>query len=114
MRGTAHDRISGGCFSDHKLAGKIGVAEQNDNLHRPIFYRKASEEVDSPSLRVPSIWARACALASVNTYNNRYWLTEESITDAINGNYTASYTYDAVGNRTQGTEAGITTVYQYE
>lgn len=48
------------------------------------------------------------------TYNDRYWLTSESITDNVNGNYSASYQYDAVGNRTQGTEAGITTSYSYD
>ena len=48
------------------------------------------------------------------TYNDRYWLTSETITDAINGNYSASYTYDNVGNRVQGIEAGVTTQYQYD
>ena len=48
------------------------------------------------------------------TYNDRYWLTTETITDAINGNYSASYTYDNVGNRVQGIEAGVTTQYQYD
>ena len=40
--------------------------------------------------------------------------TSETITDAINGNYSASYTYDNVGNRVQGIEAGVTTQYQYD
>jgi len=43
------------------------------------------------------------------TYNNRYWLTSESIVDAVNGDYNASYVYDNVGNRIEGTEAGVTT-----
>ena len=48
------------------------------------------------------------------TYNSLYWLTGETISDAVNGNYTASYLYDAVGNRTQGTQVGVTTQYSYD
>lgn len=47
-------------------------------------------------------------------YDDLYRLTSETITDAINGNYSASYQYDKVGNRTQETVQGITTGYTYD
>ena len=34
------------------------------------------------------------------SYNDLYWLTSETISDAVNGDYSASYQYDSVGNRT--------------
>ena len=41
-------------------------------------------------------------------------LTDESITDSKNGDYTASYTYDAVSNRVQSVIDGVTTQYSYD
>ncbi|MBU2895056.1 hypothetical protein KO495_17270, partial [Colwellia sp. D2M02] len=43
-----------------------------------------------------------------------YRLTQESITDAINGNYTASYTYDKVGNRLLSTINAVEILYSYD
>ncbi len=48
-----------------------------------------------------------------NVYDNLYRLTGENITDAINGNYHASYEYDLVGNRTYETVDGVQTAYSY-
>jgi RHS repeat-associated protein len=45
------------------------------------------------------------------TYDDLYRLTIEDITDALNGNYNASYQYDAVGNRTASTINGVSTLY---
>jgi len=44
-------------------------------------------------------------------YDELYRLTTEDITDAVNGNHSASYQYDAVGNRTQSTINGVQTLY---
>ncbi|MFY0640991.1 MAG: type IV secretion protein Rhs [Bermanella sp.] len=48
------------------------------------------------------------------TYDNLYRLTDETITDAINGNYRANYQYDWVGNRTYETVDGVSTAYSYD
>ncbi len=45
------------------------------------------------------------------TYDNLNRLLTEAITDATNGNYSASYTYDKVGNRTYETKDGVQTQY---
>jgi RHS repeat-associated protein len=44
-------------------------------------------------------------------YDDLYRLTTEDISDALNGNYSASYSYDRVGNRTASTINGVSTVY---
>ncbi|GAB4190188.1 MAG: hypothetical protein Tsb002_17920 [Wenzhouxiangellaceae bacterium] len=41
-------------------------------------------------------------------------LTYETITDLLNGNYSAHYVYDAVGNRTSSTIDGVTVSYSYD
>ncbi|MGH1429411.1 MAG: Ig-like domain-containing protein, partial [Arenicella sp.] len=46
-------------------------------------------------------------------YDDLYRLTSESITDAINGNHSAAYTYDSVGNRTFEVVNGVSTAYTY-
>ncbi len=43
-----------------------------------------------------------------------YRLETETITDAINGNYSASYTFDKVGNSTQSVINGVTTAFTYD
>ncbi|MCX4030004.1 putative Ig domain-containing protein [Endozoicomonas sp. SM1973] len=48
------------------------------------------------------------------SYDQLYRLTSETITDAVNGNYSASYQYDKVGNRTQSVADGVTTRYTYD
>ena len=48
------------------------------------------------------------------TYDNLYRVTSETVTDADNGNYTAAYQYDDVGNRTQSIIDGVTTQYTYD
>jgi RHS repeat-associated protein len=48
------------------------------------------------------------------TYDSLYRLTDEVITDPINGNYTATYTFDKVGNRIASTINGVSTVYTYD
>ena len=48
------------------------------------------------------------------TYNDLYWLTSETISDVVNGNYTASYHYDKVGNRVEAVEDGVTTQYSFD
>ncbi len=45
------------------------------------------------------------------TYDTLYRLTTENITDLVNGNYNAAYTYDKVGNRTYETINGVSTAY---
>lgn len=47
-------------------------------------------------------------------YDTVYRLVSESITDGVNGDYNASYSYDAVGNRTESIIAGVTTAYSYD
>ena len=47
------------------------------------------------------------------TFDDLYRLTAESITDAVNGDYNASYQYDLVGNRTYETVDGVQTAYTY-
>ena len=47
-------------------------------------------------------------------YDDLYRLTSENITDATNGDYSASYQYDWVGNRVYETVNGIDTAYQYD
>ncbi len=47
-------------------------------------------------------------------YDDLYRLTSESVTDAINGNYSATYTYDDVGNRKTSTVDGVTTSFDYD
>jgi RHS repeat-associated protein len=41
-------------------------------------------------------------------------LTDEAITDGVNGNRTSNYTYDFVGNRQTKTINGVTTTYAYD
>ncbi|AJQ96673.1 choice-of-anchor A family protein [Gynuella sunshinyii] len=48
------------------------------------------------------------------SYDTLYRLTGETITDAINGDYTATYQYDKVGNRTYETVDGVQTAYTYD
>jgi RHS repeat-associated protein len=48
------------------------------------------------------------------TYDAVYRLTEERITDAVAGNRTIDYSYDAVGNRLTKTDNGATTTYTYD
>jgi RHS repeat-associated protein len=40
------------------------------------------------------------------TYDNLYRLTQEQITDTVNGNRTLSYTYDLAGNRVTSNDSG--------
>jgi RHS repeat-associated protein len=47
-------------------------------------------------------------------YDNLYRLKTEDITDALNGNYNASYRFDKVGNRTQSIINGVTTAFIYD
>ncbi|MES9863933.1 MAG: polymorphic toxin-type HINT domain-containing protein [Candidatus Thiodiazotropha sp. LLP2] len=48
------------------------------------------------------------------SYDDLYRLTGETITDSQNGNYSASYQYDGVGNRTYSTIDGVQTAYTYD
>jgi len=47
------------------------------------------------------------------TYDNLYRLTNEGITDFVNGNYSAEYQFDKVGNRIYSTINGVSTAYTY-
>jgi RHS repeat-associated protein len=47
-------------------------------------------------------------------YDDLYRLTSENISDSQNGDYVASYQYDAVGNRTYSTLDGVQTAYTYD
>jgi RHS repeat-associated protein len=47
-------------------------------------------------------------------FDNLYRLKTEDITDAINGNYNARYSFDKVGNRTQSIINGVTTAFTYD
>ena len=47
-------------------------------------------------------------------YDDLYRLTNESITDPVNGNHVSSYVYDKVGNRKEQTINGSTTIYGYD
>lgn len=48
------------------------------------------------------------------SYDSVYRLLTESISDASNGAYNVSYTYDTVGNRIQSVVDGVTTAYSYD
>ena len=48
------------------------------------------------------------------TYDDLYRLTDEQITDAANGNYSANYQYDKVGNRTYAIIDGVHTSYTFD
>ena len=48
------------------------------------------------------------------TYDDLYRLTDEGITDTTNGNRTAHYVYDPVGNRQSKTVNGVTTTSTYD
>jgi len=52
--------------------------------------------------------------STVYVYDDLYRLGSEAITDTINGDYSASYQYDAVGNRTYETVDGVQTAYSYD
>ncbi|MCG7945552.1 MAG: hypothetical protein N0C84_04330, partial [Candidatus Thiodiazotropha taylori] len=47
-------------------------------------------------------------------YDDLYRLTSETITDSQHGDYSASYQYDGVGNRTYSTIDGVQTAYTYD
>jgi len=47
-------------------------------------------------------------------YDTLYRLKTETITDSLNGNYSASYQYDKVGNRLYETVNGVQTQYTYD
>ncbi|MEW8622631.1 MAG: putative Ig domain-containing protein, partial [Candidatus Thiodiazotropha endolucinida] len=47
-------------------------------------------------------------------YDDLYRLTGETITDSVNGDYSAGYQYDWVGNRTDSTIDGVQTAYTYD
>lgn len=47
-------------------------------------------------------------------YDTLYRLTDEIVTDAINGDYSANYQYDKVGNRTYETVDGVQTAFVYD
>ncbi|XCN75438.1 MAG: RHS repeat-associated core domain-containing protein [Candidatus Electrothrix aestuarii] len=47
------------------------------------------------------------------TYDSLYRLTDEEITDPVQGNAVISYTYDKVGNRETKTVGGVTQSYDY-
>ncbi|MEW8150669.1 MAG: polymorphic toxin-type HINT domain-containing protein [Candidatus Thiodiazotropha endolucinida] len=47
-------------------------------------------------------------------YDDLYRLTGETISDSVNGDYSAVYQYDWVGNRTGSTIDGVQTVYTYD
>ncbi len=48
------------------------------------------------------------------TYDELYRLVAESITDSVNGDYSATYEYDLVGNREYETVDGVQTAYTYD
>ncbi|MEX2499769.1 MAG: RHS repeat-associated core domain-containing protein [Wenzhouxiangellaceae bacterium] len=48
------------------------------------------------------------------SFDDAYRLLTETITDPVNGDYSAEYTYDLVGNRTQSTIDGVQTAYTYD
>ncbi|ROT98918.1 tandem-95 repeat protein [Marinobacter sp. R17] len=47
-------------------------------------------------------------------YDELYRLTGETITDPVNGDYSAEYQYDKVGNRTYSIIDGVHTAYTYD
>ncbi len=47
-------------------------------------------------------------------YDELYRLTTEIVADPVNGNYSAEYQYDKVGNRTDSTINGVRTAYSYD
>lgn len=48
------------------------------------------------------------------TYDHLYRLVKETITDAVNGDYSAEYQFDKVGNRTYQTINGVSTALTYD
>lgn len=52
--------------------------------------------------------------ATAYTYDDVYRLTSEVITDVVAGDYSASFSFDAVGNRLTQTVNGVLTEYTYD
>ncbi len=48
------------------------------------------------------------------SFDSLYRLETETITDAVNGDHSASYTFDKVGNRTQSVINGVITAFTYD
>lgn len=47
-------------------------------------------------------------------YDDLYRLTSETVTDLVNGDHTATYNYDNVGNRINSIVNGVSTTYSYD
>ncbi len=80
--------------------GTGALVEQYDYTLDPTGRRTAIAELDGRS--------------TAYGYDDLYRLTSEVITDSVNGNYSASYQYDGVGNRIYETVDGVQTQYSYD
>jgi YD repeat-containing protein len=95
-----------------------------DTLNRlkELTSKRGAIELSKYVYTLDKVGNRKTAIESVNgqarsisyTYDDLYRLTDEAITDGVNGNRTSGYTYDNVGNRLTKTVNGVTTTYAYD
>lgn len=93
-----------------------------DALNRieSITHRNAGNQILAQLNYTLDATGRRTAITEANgrrsdyTYDELYRLTDESITDPVNGNHQSSYQYDAVGNRTYETVNSVQTSYIYD
>ncbi|WP_417538936.1 putative Ig domain-containing protein [Marinobacter sp.] len=64
--------------------------------------------------RRTSVEERHNGRVALYSYDQLYRLTKELVTDPINGNYSAEYQHDKVGNRTYSIIDGVHTGYTYD
>ena len=94
-------------FDDLNRVTAVTTKDANDNIVSQYSYA-----LDATGRR--ETLTEHSGRVSNYTYDDLYRLTGETITDMVNGDYTASYIYDGVGNRTQSIINGITTAYSYD
>jgi RHS repeat-associated protein len=95
-----------------------------DNLNRlkELTSKRGTVELSKYFYTLNKVGNRKTATETVNgqgraiayTYDDLYRLTDEVITDGINGNRSSSYTYDNTGNRLTKTVNGVVTGYAYD
>lgn len=88
-----------------ELTSKRGTVELSKHVYTldKVGNRKTAIEVVNGQTR-----------SIANSYDDLYRLIEETIVDAVNGDRTSIYTYDAVGNRVSKTVNEVTTSYAYD
>ena len=97
---------------------------QYDTLNRlkELTSKRGAIELSKYVYTLDNVGNRKTAIESVNgqsrsinyTYDDLYRLTDEAISDAVNGDRTSHYVYDNIGNRQIKTVNGVSTLYSYD